>query len=113
MERCDVCGNSYDDTFRVIRRDGSEGVFDSFECAIERFAPRCSHCGCRVIGHGVDPGGVIYCCDHCARAASATAVKQSSRATQSEAGRVEWSILLLFGVTIPLFAVLYVLLDGP
>jgi hypothetical protein len=29
-------------------------------------APRCAHCGCRVIGHGVEGLGQIYCCAHCA-----------------------------------------------
>jgi len=47
-------------------------VFDSFECAIEALAPRCTHCHCRVIGHGVERRGSIYCCRHCADATSAT-----------------------------------------
>jgi len=32
-------------------------VFDSFECAIHRLAPACAHCGCKVVGHGVEAGG--------------------------------------------------------
>lgn len=28
-------------------------VFDSFECAIHRLAPVCEHCGCKIIGHGL------------------------------------------------------------
>jgi hypothetical protein len=27
------------------------------------------HCGCRVIGHGVEGEGAIFCCSHCARMA--------------------------------------------
>jgi hypothetical protein len=30
-------------------------------------APRCVHCQCHVIGHGVEAGGAIYCCAHCAK----------------------------------------------
>ena len=30
-------------------------------------APVCEHCGCKVIGHGVEVGGLFYCCAHCAR----------------------------------------------
>lgn len=67
MARCEVCGNEYRRSFTVTL-DGAAHVFDSFECAIEALAPRCQHCGCRIIGHGVDDAqGAIYCCDHCAR----------------------------------------------
>jgi len=64
---CEVCGNEYDKAFRVVL-DGKTFVFDSFECAIARLAPRCAHCGCRVIGHGVEQGERIFCCAHCAGA---------------------------------------------
>jgi hypothetical protein len=30
-------------------------------------APVCPHCGCRIIGHGVEHNGTIFCCAHCAR----------------------------------------------
>jgi len=70
--RCDTCGNDYDKTFRVTGPRG-EFVFDSFECAIQKLAPTCAHCGCRVIGHGVDAGETIYCCEHCSRAAAKSA----------------------------------------
>jgi len=41
-------------------------------CAIQALAPTCAHCGCRVIGHGVEAEGAIYCCSHCARSAEPT-----------------------------------------
>ncbi len=41
-------------------------MFDSFECAIHALAPRCAHCGCAIIGHGVEAQGAIFCCAHCA-----------------------------------------------
>jgi nitrite reductase/ring-hydroxylating ferredoxin subunit len=65
MAVCEVCGNEYDKSF-VVLMGGKEHVFDSFECAIEALAPRCEHCGCRVIGHGVEAGDHIFCCAHCA-----------------------------------------------
>ena len=74
MTRCDQCGNDYDKTFQVIS-DGQTYRFDSFECAIQKLAPTCPHCGCRVIGHGVEQEDVIYCCAHCAGQEGATAVR--------------------------------------
>lgn len=66
MAVCEVCGNDYDKAFTVRAADGSEHVFDAFECAIHALAPRCAHCECRVIGHGVESEGMIYCCGSCA-----------------------------------------------
>lgn len=64
--KCEQCGNEYDKTFQVILA-GKEHVFDSFECAISMLAPQCVHCGIRIIGHGVESDGEIYCCAHCAK----------------------------------------------
>jgi hypothetical protein len=66
MARCDVCGNDYDKAFRVVQ-DGRSMTFDSFECAIHAMAPQCAHCHCRVVGHGIEAGGAVYCCAHCAK----------------------------------------------
>jgi hypothetical protein len=66
MAACEVCGNEYDKAFEV-RTGGTVHVFDSFECAIHALAPTCAHCGCKVIGHGAESGGTMYCCAHCAR----------------------------------------------
>jgi len=73
MARCAVCGNDYDKAFTVTTDDGSTHTFDSFECAIHQLAPRCGHCGCRVIGHGVESDGAFFCCAHCARHAGVAA----------------------------------------
>jgi nitrite reductase/ring-hydroxylating ferredoxin subunit len=64
---CEVCGNDYDKAFSVDM-GGETHVFDSFECAVHALAPACAHCGCRIIGHGVESNGTIYCCAHCASA---------------------------------------------
>jgi hypothetical protein len=66
MARCDVCGNDYDRAFQVTQQ-GCTMTFDSFECAIQAMAPTCGHCGCRVVGHGVEAGSTVYCCAHCAK----------------------------------------------
>jgi hypothetical protein len=65
MATCEVCGNDYDKAFSV-EREGESHTFDSFECAIHAMAPTCEHCGCRIIGHGVEANGAIFCCAHCA-----------------------------------------------
>ena len=62
---CEVCGNLYDKCFEV-RIGGQTHVFDSFECAIHALAPTCTHCGCRIIGHGMETEDAFYCCAHCA-----------------------------------------------
>jgi hypothetical protein len=66
MARCEMCGNEYDKAFEVVAA-GARHVFDSFECAIHMMAPICEHCGCRIIGHGVEVERRFYCCAHCAR----------------------------------------------
>jgi len=65
MARCDLCGNEYDKAFEV-RLAGQTHTFDSFECAIHALAPTCAHCGCKIVGHGVEAEGRFYCCAHCA-----------------------------------------------
>jgi len=62
---CEVCGNRYDKCF-VVQMNGEAHVFDSFECAIHAVAPKCAHCGCSIVGHGMEADGVFYCCAHCA-----------------------------------------------
>jgi len=73
MGKCDVCGNDYDKSFEV-RAEGRSHTFDSFECAIHKLAPRCAHCGCRIVGHGMEADGQMYCCANCARESGVTTV---------------------------------------
>ncbi|MGH3540859.1 MAG: hypothetical protein ACRDTO_00555 [Mycobacterium sp.] len=68
MGICDTCGNDYDKAFTVTRVDGRTATFDSIECAAVELAPVCT-CGCRILGHGMEANGAIYCCAHCAREA--------------------------------------------
>jgi Rieske Fe-S protein len=70
MATCEVCGNDYELSFQVVTA-GRTHTFDSFECAIHKLAPVCEHCGCTVIGHGVEANGSFYCCAHCAHAEGA------------------------------------------
>lgn len=66
MGTCEVCGNEYERAFQVIYADQTH-TFDSFECAAHKLAPRCEHCDCMILGHGVESAGKFYCCAHCAR----------------------------------------------
>jgi len=54
-----------------IRLNGVSTTYDRFECAIHGLAPACEHCGCRVIGHGVEDQGKIFCCAQCAQQVTA------------------------------------------
>ena len=45
---------------------GKTHIFDSFECAIHALAPACAHCGCKIIGHGIESAGRFFCCARCA-----------------------------------------------
>ena len=74
MARCEICGNDYDKTFQVTQA-GKAHLFDCFECAIQALAPVCKHCGCRVIGHGVEAGGKVFCCASCASKEGVRGVK--------------------------------------
>jgi hypothetical protein len=69
MGVCEVCHNDYDKSFEVIAA-GVRHTFDSFECAIHLMAPICEHCGCKVVGHGIEVDDHFYCCAHCARQVS-------------------------------------------
>jgi len=66
MAKCETCGNDYDKSF-VVERGDERHVFDSFECAIHALAPRCEHCNCAIVGHGVESDGRMFCCAHCAQ----------------------------------------------
>ncbi len=74
MARCEVCGNDYDKSFQVITA-GFTHTFDSFECTIHALAPICEHCGCKIIGHGVETDGHFFCCVNCAHEKGAVRVQ--------------------------------------
>jgi hypothetical protein len=73
MAVCETCGNDYDKAFQVVIANVSH-TFDSFECAIQALAPTCHHCGCRIMGHGVEAAGAMFCGAPCASAQGVTAV---------------------------------------
>jgi len=74
MGTCEVCDNEYDKAFTVTV-DGVEHTFDSFECAIHALAPSCAHCGCKVVGHGVERDETIFCCANCAKHAGVAGLR--------------------------------------
>lgn len=65
MGICEVCGNDYHETMDITIGEGTH-TYDSFECAIHALAPTCGHCGCRIIGHGVEADETFYCGAFCA-----------------------------------------------
>lgn len=65
MGVCRTCGNEYEKSFEILYA-GERYHFDCFECAIHALAPTCAHCGCRIIGHGVEADDHYYCGAHCA-----------------------------------------------
>jgi hypothetical protein len=74
MPTCEVCQSDYDKAFEVVV-GGERHTFDSFECAIHALAPVCPQCNCRIVSHGVEADGKIFCCVHCARASGTTQLK--------------------------------------
>jgi hypothetical protein len=68
---CEVCGNASERVLEIAV-GGKPHVFDSFECAIQALAPRCAHCACRIMGHGIEAEGRVFCCAHCAGRVVAT-----------------------------------------
>lgn len=78
MNACATCGNLYDKSFEV-RKDGETYHFDSFECAIQKLAPYCARCNCRIIGHGLEDSGTFYCCDHCAESCGVMGLRDRLR----------------------------------
>lgn len=70
MAQCEVCGNDYYLSFEVVTA-GNRHVFDCFECAIHKLAPVCAHCGCKIIGHGIEAKQNYFCCASCATKAGA------------------------------------------
>lgn len=82
MAQCEICGNDYYLSFQVITA-GNTHTFDCFECAIHKLAPVCAHCGCKVIGHGIEAAHDFFCCANCARQKGiAGAVDQVPNAAQ-------------------------------
>jgi hypothetical protein len=74
MAQCEVCGNDYDKAF-TLTIAGRSHVFDSFECAIHAVAPSCTQCGTKIIGHGVEAEGSLFCCAHYASRAGVRGVR--------------------------------------
>ena len=74
MGTCTTCGNDYDKSFDVLM-EGQTYTFDSFECAIHKLAPTCQHCGCRIVGHGLEANDTFFCCDNCASNAGVSGLK--------------------------------------
>ena len=63
--RCLNCGENIEKDY-ILFVNGPEYTFDSFECAINFMAPRCSNCSSVIMGQGVHKKGEVYCTEDCA-----------------------------------------------
>jgi hypothetical protein len=101
MATCETCSNDYDKAFQIVMR-GEVHTFDSFECAIHALAPTCKHCGTRIVGHGLESGGVFYRCDHCAQKDGVTKLRSRFMTNHddrpSNRGRNETTPALLISI---------------
>lgn len=79
MAKCETCGNDYEKSFQVLL-NGKIHTFDCFECAIQLLAPACAHCGCAIIGHGVEHKAEFYCCEHCTRHSNGPPIDEQENA---------------------------------
>ena len=52
---CEVCGNDYDKAFEIVA--AGETHPSTASSAPSTRSRRPAHCGCRVIGHGVEANG--------------------------------------------------------
>lgn len=83
MKTCETCGNSYEKAFEIVMGEQSY-FFDCFECAVHKLAPRCKRCECTVIGHGVETGGQIFCCAHCADTSQVKDIQDQPESTADQ-----------------------------
>jgi hypothetical protein len=67
LKTCEVCRNEYNNCFEVVM-DEKAHYFDCFECAIHALAPVCHHCNVKLLGHGLEDRGWLYCSHACSRA---------------------------------------------
>lgn len=87
MGQCYSCKNEYDKTFDILK-DGRTYTFDSFECATHALAPTCAHCACRILGHGLEEGGIMFCCANCARQKGHLRLRDRSEGREARSGSV-------------------------
>lgn len=64
MSKCEQCGEQNENLFEVVK-DGQSRKFDSFDCAIQSMAEKCSNCGCLITGKSHRHGDAGFCCQVC------------------------------------------------
>jgi len=67
--RCLNCGENIEKDY-ILFINGTEYTFDSFECAVNFMAPRCTNCNSVIMGQGVHREGEIFCTKDCASSES-------------------------------------------
>ena len=70
------CSITFDNAF-VIRDlkiiDGANGPFVAMPS--RKLTAHCPHCGCKIVGHGVESQGEVFCCAHCAEHSGVTGLR--------------------------------------
>lgn len=64
--RCVNCGVDIEKDY-ILFINGTEFTFDSFECALNFVAPRCTNCNSIVMGKGIRRDGDVYCSKSCSQ----------------------------------------------
>lgn len=64
MTTSELHSDEYNQSFEACL-SGEAQIFDSFECAFYSVAPTCAHCGHRIVGYGIETGGVFFCGTRC------------------------------------------------
>ena len=64
--RCVNCGSNIEKDY-ILFVNGAEFVFDSFECAVNFVAPRCSACNSIIMGKVIHRADEIFCSANCSK----------------------------------------------
>ena len=82
MARCDVCGNDYDKSFQIVQGRQVAHFRQLRMRHSWHLRRRVSHCGCRIIGHGMEAHGEFFCCAYCAKQSGAPQMKDRAESTR-------------------------------
>ena len=67
--RCATCGDNIEKDY-ILFINGTEFTFDSYECAKNFVASRCTNCNSIITGRGIHVGEEIYCSPACSHMGS-------------------------------------------
>ena len=60
----------------IVGRDYAVSSYTSAQTGLRPDAEiHCEHCGVRIVGHGLEKDGRMFCCDHCAEGEGVTELR--------------------------------------